>query len=531
MRPDLLAAFAAFVLVDMVAAQVVQTVNTGTAIQPASCASYFDFEVNQKLTLTSLDFQANDVASTAGTVDVYVRPGGRTGKHTVAGDWILWAPLVPVTSAGPLAWTPVVIPPLTLNAEGPFGIALVTTLRQVTTGGGGGSYPSITLGESMLHCGELTMVPFVGQVLTNHAANVRLNYTIPVLPAVLSPFATAFPYGEGCYRKHGSFYEHFSPSSTHDLAGRNLVLTPNACGGYTVTDSTRPFWVSTNHPTIVSNDEGTSTWAPVPPMPLPGGGSTGTFHVHANGVVSSGTATVIGKTPSPAAWLSTPDTVWGDWHDYDATQPSGPVTIEILIEGLNTYWVFTWDGVSDFGVPNSANHFQMEFNTTNGQVHMHWGAMSGTGNDHLVGYSPGGASTDPGSTDVSLTPFSNCADGEPLTLSADGRPIVPSLFHLVVSHIPSVDPTITIIFLGNPLVPPISLESFGAPGCFLHLMPPVETLFLLIGPGPVATLPVLVPNNIFWLGARVDLQAAALVPLNPFGVVTSNGLTLYFGAQ
>ncbi len=525
----LIVALATTYLLTPATGQIVQSVNTGTAIQLPGCASYFDLEVEQKLTLNSLAFQCNNIASAPGFATVFLRPGGRTGKQTVAADWIPLGPPIPITSAGPLAWTVVPLPATTLNAGGPFGIALVTTLSQVETGGGG-AYPSTPAGQSTIRSGEITVVPFAGQVLTNFTINVQLNYTIPVAPAVLSPFATAFPYGQGCYRQTRSFYEHFTPASSMDLAGSDIVLTPNACGGYDVAPSTRTYRSSINPTPIIQNDEGTSTWAPSPPMPLPGGGSTGTFRVHANGVVSSGTATVIGKTPTPAAWLKTPDTVWGDWHDYDASQPGGPVTIEIVHEGLNTYWVFTWGGVADFAVPGSSNHFQMEFNTTNGQVHMHFGAMSLTGNDHLVGYSPGGVSTDPGSIDLSVTPyFSTCPDAEPLTLSADARPIVPSLFNLLITHIPDPNPTVTAIFLGGPMSP-LELGFMGAPDCFLHLSS-LNLLFVDIGVGTIATHLVQVPNDTTWLGQRVDLQAIALLPLNALGAITSNGLTLYFGGM
>lgn len=539
MRTSLSAAAAALLTLHLLAGATaqVETVNTGTAIQPVGCASYFDLVVEQKLSLTSLDFQCSNPASTPGTANVFILPGGRSGKQTVPGDWILWAPAVPITSAGPLAWTSVPLPALPLNATGPFGIALVTNLNQVATAGGG-TYPSVPAGESLIDTGEITVTPFAGQVLTNFTINVGLHYTIlPVAFLPVSPFATAFPTGEGCYRTHASFYEVFTPAAAHDLAGANIMLTPNSCGGYDVSPSPRPYRVSTNQTPVIQSDEGTSAWILTPPMPLPGGATTSTLRVHANGVVSSGTSSVVGRDPSPAAWLAMPDTVWGDWHDYDATQPGGPVTIEIVIVGLETYWVFTWNGVVDHGTPSGANNFQIEFNQLNGQVHMHWGTMSLLGNNHLVGYSPGGPSTDPGSMDLSVTPsFSTCADHAPLTLSSAFRPVQFPNFSWIntldVTEIPDPNPTLVVILFGLG-GPPIDLGILGAPGCLLHLAS-LDPLFSMIGFNTVATQSWTVPayNGTDWRGQRVDLQAIAFVPnVNLLGAVTSNGLALTFGEQ
>src|SRR5262249_3549881 len=155
------------------------------------------------------------------------------------------------------------------------------------------------------------------------------------------------------------------------------------------------------------------------------GGTTSSLTVCSNGFVSVASGNGTQFQPSVATLLGAPQTAWWNWHDFNpAATGSGSVKFE---EILGTACI-TWDGVWDFGGTSAANAsiWQLQFDESNGNVSWVWSTMSPLGGitntGFLVGYSPGGASTDPGTRDLSATmPFSTgSSDSVPLDLSSTG---------------------------------------------------------------------------------------------------------------
>src|SRR5207247_1279075 len=149
-----------------------------------------------------------------------------------------------------------------------------------------------------------------------------------------------------------------------------------------------------------------------------------------------------GFTPSVPGMLSAQQTAWWSWHDY---LPFGPgPTGQVMFEQVGAVASITWNGVPDFGVAGSSSTWQMQFDTSSGAVHFVWQTMSLTGNAHLVGFSPGGASMDPGNRDISaalpLVFVTGAADTLPLLLRATSRPVTGTTCNLVTSNIPPGSP-------------------------------------------------------------------------------------------
>jgi ELWxxDGT repeat protein len=76
-------------------------------------------------------------------------------------------------------------------------------------------------------------------------------------------------------------------------------------------------------------------------------------------------------------------------------------------------------------------------------------------------------------------------------------------------------------------VPPIDLTPAGIDGCWLHTG--VESVTALAG-YPTATTTFTIPSDPIWLGFELHSQSGSLVPgANPFGLITSNAVTLVIG--
>ncbi|MCC7396536.1 MAG: hypothetical protein IT455_05660 [Planctomycetes bacterium] len=334
--------------------------------------------------------------------------------------------------------------------------------------------------------------------------------------------------GHGCGVVPGSCYQLFQPSSTFDLANSALTLQPQPGGGYSVSRLGALLPVgATGTPTVLNLiDDGVVT-VPFTTGAFPGW--TG-VSVCSNGFVSRPNGNGTAYSPSAAAMLNATVPAFWSWHDYDPTVSQGG---RVKVEQNVGITVVTWDGVWDFGGTTTANANTLQFQLyANGTVTIVWGSISGLGNAHLVGYSPGGPSPDLGPTDFSALGGSTLplAGTEiwPLTLAAVNRPVLGTPWNLIATNLPAGGTIgIDVFGLSDPAVP--DLAAIGMPGCNLRASLDVLSAWGVTGSSHPASF--LLPNQTSLRG--VELLATTIVfssqPVNAFGAVTSNAVRGHLG--
>ena len=355
-----------------------------------------------------------------------------------------------------------------------------------------------------------------------------LNITGPVGPPCPG-FATAVSQGAGCLAQFGSFYENFGTAASFDMASNSITLTSTG-SGYVVTlggGIYNPVG-SLGAPTSLALTDDSQVAA----------GTLG-LTVGSNGWVATGAGNSNAFTPSITTMLANPASAWYSWHDMNPTIVGSG---QVKYEESGTLAQVTYDGVWDFAGTTAAdaNNIQFQINTATGSVVICWGTMStlgASGTGHLCGYSPGGASADPGNTDLSalIALITYTTDIQPLSLVGVGRPIqgpVAVNYDVTTGNIPpSALIHLGIVGLAAPGVP---LFFLGMPGCFLN-----SSMDVVVGPSifPPAsltwtalTLPALPPA---FVGFQFNAQGVILgTPLNTaFGVgaLTSNGMQMTVG--
>jgi hypothetical protein len=328
--------------------------------------------------------------------------------------------------------------------------------------------------------------------------------------------------GAGCIRSYTSVYESFA-APAFDLANSSMSLIPNG-GGYLGLAGLAAFVAPTAAATTVAagdNVEQTVTLAS--PFAFPGG-STSALTVCSNGYVSVASGNGVVLTPSVAAMLAFPRTAWGDWHDY---APTGGANGSVRFEQVGSLSIFTWLAVVDAG-GTTPSTWQLQFDRASGVVHYVWQAMSLLGNGHVVFFSPGGPSLDPGNTDLSAAlPLAQVQTGAtdiaPLTQTASSRPVTGTSWNLTTGNVPA-NGVLGVEILG--LTDPgfADLSFLGMPGCGLRASLDLLTAWPVSGPTHAYSLAI--PNNAAFVG--IDLFTAGAVfqvpPQNAFGAITSNGV-------
>ena len=488
-------------------------------------AIYFDLTANTTVTITGLDVNLYTAASTAGSVDVLTCPVTRVGNQTAAGAWTLVSTGA-VTSAGPGVGSTVAIAPFAL-APGPHGMAFRGVGQAFAYTLGTGSNQNYATGALALAAGEASNLAFAAPLFTPRVVNCRIAYTLP--PGVVEAAATS--YGPGCYQRARSFYENFATAAAFDLGNHSLSMLRSGAN-YTVQPGVVSYVAPTGAATVLplgDDDEIAVTLAA--PFPY-GAGATTTLTVCSNGFVSVASGNGTAFLPSVAALLNGPQTGWYCWHDYDVTIPSSG---QVKFQTVGTKAIITWDGAWDYGGTSSADAstFQMQFDTANGNVHFVWRTMStngASGVGHLVGYSAGGPSLDPGNRDITATlpaTFPAGDDQLPLTLAAT-RPTLNTTVALTTTNIPAgatIAATVLSVVINNPGP---DLGALGAPGCRSHVGAGSSQLFVPPGASTTQNLPV--PNNPGFIGIVLGAQSAVFTPgVNAIGLLTSNGVRLSVG--
>jgi hypothetical protein len=336
--------------------------------------------------------------------------------------------------------------------------------------------------------------------------------------------ATNTNLGAGCISGYTSFYQSFATAASFDLAGTSLSMIP-AGGGYTVVNGLFPYVAPTPAATLVAVGDDVEQSVPiVGSFPYPGG-STSALQVCSNGFVSVAAGNGISFSPSSSAALAYTQTAWGDWHDY---YPVGGTSGNVKFEQVGSVAYITWDAVVDFG-SSTPNTWQLQFDTATGIVTQVFVSSSLLGSSHLVFYSPGGASADPGNTDLSVAvPLSfslAAADTLPLALAAGTRPITGASWNLNVTHVP-VSSTIGIEIFGLTDPGINDLAFLGAPTCGLRASLDFLNAWVAAGGAP-HPYSLGIPNNPLLLNQHVFTTSAVLVPgVNTLlgGAITANGI-------
>ncbi|MFY9341706.1 MAG: hypothetical protein WAT39_04410 [Planctomycetota bacterium] len=276
--------------------------------------------------------------------------------------------------------------------------------------------------------------------------------------------ATVGTTGTGCTTAYASFYEILTATGM-DLAGKKVIGTN---GGSTYTVTTVP-------------GSGFSPLPGVAPLPLGNDASiaVGTLGlvVGSNGWLARGPGNSTAPVATVPLFLNQPSSQISAWTDLDPSSPaSGGVYYDEPTFGVGRV---TYDNVVGFGTAGF-NSLQITWNVMTNDWVIEFGALSTLNpTNWLVGYSPAGASLDPGPSDISTfggSPLTRPqADTLPLTLTANNRPIQGFTANTLTATVTNVDPT-AIAHLGilGLLSPNLPLNSLGLPNdCFLHASPDV----------------------------------------------------------
>jgi hypothetical protein len=388
--------------------------------------------------------------------------------------------------------------------------------------------------------------PAIGPV-SLAASGVHFVPTVPgyVWVPTSCPSASHTSYGSGCYRRSNSFYENFLTAAAFDLAGSSMTMI-NTGTGYTMVTGLAAYVPPSGLATALALGDDTET--PVTlgsAFPYPGG-STSSLTVCSNGFISVATGNGTSFLPTVSTMLNAPQVAWWSWHDFN---PLIAGSGQVKFEQVGSVAYVTWDGVYSYATTN-AETMQWQFDTTNGNVSCVWTTIGGFGNGFLVGYSPAGASSDPGSTDLSvqlpLTFSTSAVEMTPLALSASPAPIsTPSIGTVVTyttSNIPEYIPTsglyiaINILSLGQIPAPGIDLIVIGAPGCPAFVSS-LDVTQAMVGASNSQSVTFSIPPGLPG-GLAIYSQSAAMVQpfslpngQNAFGLTTSNGIASVIQAQ
>jgi hypothetical protein len=318
--------------------------------------------------------------------------------------------------------------------------------------------------------------------------------------------ATNTNLGQGCYTRFASFYELFA-AGTNDLSNTSWTMTLNGLGGYDVVPGGAPFSAPSGTATQVAgllDDNAVAV------------GTLG-LTIGSNGWVATGAGNNTGWTPSVATFLGNPASAVYFWHDLNVTIPGSG---QVFYEEVGPTAIITYNGVYDYG-GTTPNSIRVEMIVTAPGVapviQIGFGALStsATGNGYLVGYSPAGPNSDPGSTNISALAALSLSgtDTSALALSASSRPVTGTNWNLAVSNSALLD--LVIVGTSDPNIS--DLFFLGLPGCGLRAS------LDLINVGSTFSLPI--PNNPLFIGVSLYANGASLSPgVNTFGAITSNGI-------
>ncbi|HEX6812303.1 MAG TPA: hypothetical protein VF384_11815 [Planctomycetota bacterium] len=381
--------------------------------------------------------------------------------------------------------------------------------------------------HTIQRCGwqhDIGVSPLTGVYLApTSGAMGRINVYTSSASGTLATNTTT---GQGCIADYTSIFEEFTSAASFDLA--NTAITFTAAGPSKLVSlggAFLPVGSVQAVPTVLAlGDDSAVTQAfTVGSFPGAAGGLT----VCSNGFVSLAPGNGTTFTPVVATMLNDPQTSYRSWHDFNVTIAGSG---QVKWEESASLTMITWDGVWDYGGTSVADASNLQFQFyANGDVVIAWGAMSligASGTGHVVGYSPGGTSLNPGASNLSaLVPtLLEGQDNLPLGLVGVTRPIINTNWDLQTTNIPATGVIgLDIVGLVDPAIPDMGF--LGMPTCQLR-----ATLDNMIGPwvvtGATHNFAFFIPNSPALVNMHVFRQSAVfqLPPVNAFGAITSNGI-------
>ena len=353
-------------------------------------------------------------------------------------------------------------------------------------------------------------------------------------PATATVCASSSDYGRGCPAAGpDSFHQTFAPG-TADLSNQRLQMTRSTIGYVVTTGLAAGSLFHTPGPGAIvvapGQLDGQQLFVLSSPMPTPTGAAT-TLNVCSKGYLQfQPSSSLVDFTPSAADLLANPQTTFACWYDYDQTSPgSGAITFEEV--GAMVY--VTWAGVHGFQ-STTPSTFQFQCNRSTGDVTLVFGAFTPLLHPTVVGYSAGGASTDPGPIDLSVGATLSIRDvqffGSPLTSTAANAPALGNpAFAIRTSNVPNLI-GLGFLFLGDTQLPPVPLDAFGLPDCRSYTNGNLGTFsFPVAQPQGVGDFVFAVPNNPLLVGSVLTSQSVALSLITPSNLITSNGTEIVVG--
>jgi hypothetical protein len=509
---------------------------------------FFNLTVNTPVTVQGLEVRLDNLAGFDGSIDVYVTNPGITthaGNETNAATWTLRAS-GPVTAAGQVTPVRVGLMPGIVLQPGTYGIGVRYRGVRAEFLQGTGANQTFSTAELTLTAGSVQALAFTSAAATPFVWLGRIHYAVG---NVAHAAAAHTSFGTGCNAVHGSFYQRFACSTTAAAAlnGRSISLVPTG-NGYVVVPGTGVTFVAPTAAAgaLPANDDGETMVALTNPLPIPGG-STQQLFVHTNGYVSvaSNTAPLPNNfTPFVPGLLGAPATAWWSWHDYNAAEAgSGTIKFEEVGSLVLITWqdVESWPAVQGTTPVVNRSTWQFQFDTATGIVNYVWQTITpqGTsvdGDEHVVGYSPGGPSPDNGPIDITTLTSVALTQPEvlPLRLAATGLPTLGNPVNYVTSN--ETGQNLGLFFFCTQAIPSpgFDLTVLGMPGCAAHVdiatgVGNVISNLGLPGSSMTVTLPIpATPASL--LGAEFVGQSVWLDPTaNAFGATTSNGLRTRLG--
>jgi len=501
------------------------TIYTGGNGLGGGTAVYFDLNVAVSVQVTQLDVSALG-GTGASSIEFWTCPTTWVGNDTNPSAWTMLGSSASVTAMPQNTPTVAAMTASFLLGAGSYGVAVVYrgTLGPSYTNGTG-TNQTYTTAEMTLQAGAS------GGIFTGAVNNPRVwNGSIHYLPTGSGTVATKTNFGTGCVSRDPSFYEWFTTTPSIDLSNTAISMINNGAG-YIVLPGVTTFVAPSGSATnlgLTDDSETTITLAGSFPYP---GGSTTTLNVCSNGHISTASnGAAFDYTPTPAELLGWLNTTWAVWRDMI---PSG--TANVFFEEVGSISYVTWNGVVGYvgtatGVTPST--FQFQFDRATGNVHLVFLSLDTVsistwagGEGWIVGFSPAGASADPGSIDLSTALPLTQPYAVPLALAAATRPLAATVINLDTSNIPAGTPFGAIMVgLSNPA---LDLTGIGMPGCTQYTDGLVTLLF--VAPSATNTTPFAVPNLV---GLTVLVQSVVYCPaagLTPLGAIASNGVSLLIG--
>ena len=340
-------------------------------------------------------------------------------------------------------------------------------------------------------------------------------------------FATKTNYGTGCPAPSApAIYELF-PTGTFDLNNMSLMFIPTGGGGYAIIPGSNLWYAGFTNNLALGDD----TCATVTlPYPFPhASGTTSTVSPSSNGFLWLGAninaACCAGDN---VTFLSDPMArIASCWMDLNPTAGGG---VYADLDGNTGEYVITWNQVPEYANTNVMS-MQIALQAS-GIFEIRFGANNtNTAHQALAGYSIGGVTQDPGSSNLSsvvTAPLSIGGYATPMTLNASARPILGSSTNLNTGDI-AAGGLVGFNSLGfGQQNPGIDLTSFGAPACSLYLNIGYNAVYL-VG-GTTNSMPLGIPVTPSLAGIHVFAQSLVYAPgANSLGLITSNGVDLRLG--